>query len=256
MIASSVFPYILVSGALVAVASGLVGSFLILRRMALMSDALSHVALPGIAIGVVFHFSPIWGGVAFLFFGIVLIWFIEHKTRLAAESVTGVLFVTALAVGALLIPEQDLLEAFFGSVQNITAGQAVALGLVALGIVFFVLKYLRRLTLFAIAPELSASVKVSSLATEFILLALIALTIALGISFVGVLLISALAIIPAATARNLADTFTGFVWLSALIAVLALVAGLLIGDAYGMNPGIATVLVAAVLFGLSLLKRS
>lgn len=256
MIPPSLFPYILVSGALVAVASGLVGSFLILRRMALMSDALSHVALPGIALGVLFHFSPIWGGIAFLFFGVLLIWLIEHKTRLATESVTGVLFVTALAVGALLIPEQDLLEAFFGSVQSISAGQAIALGVVALAIIFFVLKYLKRLTLFAIAPELSVSVKTSTVATELILLSLIALTIALGISFVGVLLISALAIIPAATARNLANTFTGFVFLSGALAVVALVAGLFIGNGYGVNPGIATVLVSAVLFGFSLFKRS
>ena len=256
MISSSLFPYILISGALVAVASGLVGSFLILRRMALMSDALSHVALPGIALGVLFHFSPIWGGLAFLFFGILLIWLIEHKTKLATESVTGVLFVTALAIGAILIPEQDLLEAFFGSVQGITLAQSIIQGIVALGVIFFVLKYLKRLTLFSIAPDLSAAADKSSLFTEFILLALIAVTIAIGISFVGVLLISALAIIPAATARNLADTFIGFVLLSAVLAVFSLVSGLFIGNGYNVSPGIATVLVSATLFGLSLFKRN
>ncbi len=250
-----IFTLTLISGGFVAAASGLVGSFLILRRMALMSDALSHVALPGIALGVILHFAPIWGGLVFLFIGVALIWLVENKTKLATESVTGVLFVTALAVGALLIPEQDLLEAFFGSVTKLTALQIGLQTVVALGIIVFILAYLKRLTLFAIAPDLSASLKVSSLKMQFILLALIALTISIGIGFVGVLLMSAIVIIPPAAARNIAKSFNGFLITSIVIAVLSLTAGLVVGEAYGLNPGVMTVLVSAGLFVISLFWR-
>ncbi len=244
----------LISGIFVAAASGLVGSFLILRRMSLMSDALSHVALPGIALGVILHFTPIWGGLVFLFFGILLIWLIETKTKLAMESVTGVMFVTALAVGALLIPQQDLLEAFFGSVDKITMAQIFFQTAIALAIVVFILTFLKKLTLFAIAPDLSTSLKVSATKLELVLLALIALTISIGISFVGVLLMSAIVIIPAASSRNLAKSFTSFLIMSVVIAAVSLTSGLLIGHFYNVSTGATTVLVSSTLFVLSLLK--
>ncbi len=250
-----IFLYTLLSGVFVAAASGLIGSFLVLRRMTLMSDALSHVALPGIALGVLFHFEPIIGGIVALFIGILLIWLIETKTKLATESVTGVLFVTALAIGSLLIPEEDLLEAFFGSVQNITLPQILIQTALAIAVITIIFAFKKRLTLFSIAPDLSASLKTSPAATQLLLLLLIAFTIAIGISFVGVLLISALSIIPAATARNLAKSFNGFVSASITIAIISLLGGLLVGNAYSLNPGIMTVLISAACFALSLLKR-
>lgn len=252
---NDIFPLTLISGIFVAAASGLVGSFLIVRRMSLMSDALSHVALPGIALGIIFKFAPIWGGLAALFIGIVLIWLIENKTKLATESVTGVLFVTALAVGALLIPEHDLLEAFFGSVEKITPNQIVFQTVIAILIIGLILKYLKPLTLFSIAPDLGTSIKISPLKMQFLLLLAIALTIAIGIGFVGVLLISALSIIPAATARNLANGFNSFIYTSIVLSIFSLTAGLLVGNIYNANPGITTVLISAGLFGLSLLKK-
>ncbi len=252
---SDIFIYTLLSGIFVAAASGLIGSFLVLRRMTLMSDALSHVALPGIALGVVLHFEPILGGVLALFLGIIIIWLIETKTKLATESVTGVLFVTALAIGSLLIPEADLLEAFFGSVQRITLPEIIIQTIIAIAVVAVVFTFKKRITLFSIAPDLSVSLKSSPAVTQLLLLALIALTIAIGISFVGVLLISALSIIPAAAARNLAKSFNGFVAASIAIAIVSLLGGLLVGNMYSLNPGIMTVLISAACFALSLFKR-
>ncbi len=246
------FPLILISGIFVAAASGLVGSFLTLRRMSLMSDALSHVALPGIALGILFHFSPMIGGLLFLFVGISLIWFLENRTKLATESVTGVMFVTALAIGTLLMPEEDLLEAFFGDVSRLSAEQAILQALIALAIIAFTATFRKRLTLFSIAPDLSASLKISPLAMEFILLSLIALTITIGISFVGVLLMSALLIIPPAAARNIAKSFNQFLSASVIISIISLTAGLLAGKYYTLNAGAVTALTSAGIFLVSL----
>ncbi len=252
---SEMFFLTLASGVLVAAASGLIGSFLVLRKMTLLSDALSHVALPGIALGVVLKFQPILGGVAFLFLGIFLISQIENKTKLAVESITGVLFVTALAVGALLIPQQELLEAFFGNVQNISLPQIILQSAIALFIIILTLKNLKKFTLVSIAPDLAATAKISPKKVQFLLLALIAFTIAVGISFVGILLMSALSIIPAVTARNLSKNFKAFLLLSVILAVFSLTAGLLISKFWPINPGIATVLVSAGFFVVSLFMR-
>lgn len=244
------------SGILVATASGIVGSILTLRKMTLLSDALSHVALPGIAIGIVFHFNPLLGGIAFLFLAVVLIWYIEMRTKLAIESITGVLFITALSVGALLIPEQDLLEAFFGNVQNITQTQAIMQAVISLGIIATALYLLKPLALSSIAPDLATSSRISQSKMEFLLLILIAFTIAVGISFVGVLLMSALLIIPAVTAKNLAGSFKWFIALSVILAVTALLSGLIISRLYPINPSFAIALVSSAIFFISLLIKN
>jgi len=243
---------VFISGIIVAAASGLIGSLLTLRKMTLLSDALSHVALPGIAIGILFNFAPIWGGVAFLFLGALLIWAIEKKTKLATESITGVLFVTALAIGALLIPEESLLETFFGNVHLISNSTAYIQALIAAAIILVTLRLLKPLTLTSIAPDLAVASKISRTQMEILLLLLIAGTIAVGISFVGVLLMSSLLIVPAVAAKNIATSFKGFVGMSIGISMFSLCVGLILGNIYSINPGIATALTSSVLFLISL----
>lgn len=248
-----IFILTLISGGFVAAASGLMGSFLVLRKMTLLSDALSHVALPGIALGIIFHFEPILGGLIFLFLGIILIWLIENKTRLAIESITGVLFVTALAVGALLIEKQDLLEAFFGSVEKISLNQIILQTVIAILMILIIAKNLKKLILVSVAPDLAQASKISTAKFELLLLILIAFTIAIGISFVGILLMSALSIIPAVTARNLSSNYKQFIFWSVLLAILSLTAGLITHQIWAIAPGIVTVLVSAFMFLVSLI---
>jgi len=243
---------VFISGIVIAAASGLVGSLLTLRKMTLLSDALSHVALPGIALGIVFNFTPLWGGVVFLFLGIFLIRIIEIRTKLATESITGVLFVTALAVGALIIPEQELLETFFGNVQSISYSAAYIQMIVAILIIGTTLSLLKQLTLASIAPDLATASKISKKNIELLLLVLIATTIAVGISFVGVLLMSSLLIVPAVTAKNIARTFKEFIGISMIISAFSLFAGLCTASIYSINPGLATVLISSGIFFLSL----
>ena len=244
-----------VSGVLVAMASGLVGSFLVLRRMTLLSDALSHVALPGIALGVLLHIEPIVGGLLSLLLGILIIWGIEDRTRLAVESVTGVLFVTALALGATLVPDTDLLEAFFGNVERITANGALLQAGVALLIIIVALRWLRPLLLTSIAPDLAAADKVPERWMKLLLLMLIAFTITIGISFVGVLLMSGLSIIPAATARNLSRTYKSFMVTTVILAIVGIIAGLEAHLLWGFGVGTVTVFVSAFFFVASLFAK-
>ncbi len=244
--------FIYLAAAFVAIASGLIGSLLILKRMTLIADALAHIALPGIALGVIFHFEPLLGGLIFLLVAVILIWQIENKTKLAFESITGVLFTTALAVGTLLIPETEILETFFGSLEKITLEESLILLSLALIISILYLYFLKPLILISIAPDLSIASKIPYLKIKLLLLFLVALTIAIGIKFVGILLISALSIIPAATARNLAKNFKTFLCLSVIIALISLLSALIFNQFKEINPGIITVIVSAVLFFLSL----
>ncbi|MBI1960914.1 MAG: metal ABC transporter permease [Candidatus Liptonbacteria bacterium] len=245
-----------ISAASVAAASALIGSLLVFRKMTLISDSLSHVALPGIAAGILFHFNPLMGGILFLAAAILLIWGIQWRTALSFESVIGVFFVASLALGSLLIPEEDILEAFFGDISAVTAPQAVIQIVIALAVIAVTAYLFKKFVLISIAPDLAYSVRTSRSAMDFLFLALVALTITIGISFVGVLLMSSLLIIPAVVARNLARTLREYVAVSIAIGVASLGGGIVIANSFpAVHPGIATVLVGTLLFTASLFFR-
>src|SRR5881392_299968 len=100
----------LLLSAAMAVAAGLIGCFAVMRRMALAGDALSHVALPGIGIALALHIHPLFGAVAMLVFGGLLVWGLEERARVATETLIGVVFSLALAVGSMLTSREDLID--------------------------------------------------------------------------------------------------------------------------------------------------
>ena len=136
--------------------------------------------------------------------------------------------------------------------QNITHAQAIIQAIISIGIIATTLYLLKPLALSSIAPDLATSSRISQSKMEFLLLILIAFTISVGISFVGVLLMSALLIIPAVTAKNLAGSFKWFISLSVLLAVTALLSGLVISKIYPVNPSFAIALVSSAIFFISL----
>jgi len=109
----------LLVSAFVAASASLLGAFAILRRMALVGDALSHVALPGLAIAILFNINPFIGAVAFLLVTVTGIWFVQYKSTLSLDTIVGVFFTSSLAFGALIMPEHELLEALFGNVLDL-----------------------------------------------------------------------------------------------------------------------------------------
>jgi len=113
-------PLSLVIGVAVGISGGYVGSLMVLEKMSLVGDALSHVALPGLALGILFNFNPFVGAFAFLFVSAVIVWYLRRITRLPFETIVGAMFTLALAIGILLIGETELLEALFGDISNVT----------------------------------------------------------------------------------------------------------------------------------------
>jgi len=245
----------LLIGGAIGIGAGYLGAFLILRRMALVGDALSHVALPGLAVALLFGFNPFLGAFTALFIAIIGIWILERKTSLPSEALVGIFFTIALALGILLTPEPELLEALFGSIGNVAhLDLYITLPIVALVIV--ALKLISKpLTLSTISKELTQSMKVPVGAINFIFLLLVAVIVALGIKVTGTLLMGALVIIPAAAARNISRTFSHYTFMSAILGGVAAVSGIAIAYQYGFAPGPIVVLSGGVLFLVSLLFK-
>src|SRR3989338_11325592 len=99
----------LMTGTLVGLVAGYVGSFMVLRRMSLVGDALSHVALPGIAVSLLLNINPFFGAFAALLLVTILIWLLERKTEIPSETLVGIMFTLSLTLGLLLTPEPELL---------------------------------------------------------------------------------------------------------------------------------------------------
>jgi zinc transport system permease protein len=237
-----------------AAAAGLMGCFVVMRRMALAADALSHVALPGIGGAIAIGIHPLFGAVTMLFFGAVLVWGLEQRTRMATETVIGVVFSGALAAGSLMTSGEQLIDALFGGPGVLERGELSFALAASAAVVFFSIKHKSRLVLALVSPEIAhtAGIKVARL--NLVFLQCFALTVALGLRYLGVLLMGSLIIIPAATAKRLARSLTGMFITSVVVAVFATVSGTVLSQVLERPRGPVIVSVAALVFLLSLVR--
>ena len=242
--------------AAMAAAAGLMGSVAVMRRMALASDAVSHVALPGVAIAILLRVDPVLGGLAALFLGSLLIWALEHKTRLPTEAVIGVVFSAGLAVGSMLATGEELLEALFGRAHASGRGELL-FGFAASALVIgYVLRQRSPLVIALISPELASSTGINVSRTNLVFLLMFALTVALGLRFLGVLLMGSLIIIPAVTATLLARNLRTLQLMSVAFSVTSALAGALLAPRLHVEQGPLVIVVAASLFAVALVTRS
>ncbi|MEK7069767.1 MAG: metal ABC transporter permease, partial [Patescibacteria group bacterium] len=116
----------LITAVFIGGSAGYVGSLMTTKKMSLAGDVLSHIALPGVGLGLFFGLNVSLGALGSLVFGILLIWWLSLKTDLSMESLVGVVFVLSMAVGFLIIPEEDLLHALFGNISAVAFPDAVA----------------------------------------------------------------------------------------------------------------------------------
>src|SRR3990172_11183101 len=111
--------FITLVGAIVAAASAYLGSIMILKRMALVGDALTHVALPGMAIAISLSINPTVGAFIALTLAVLGIWYLEKSSDTYPEALVGVFFTASLALGVLLTPQVYLLYALFGNIESL-----------------------------------------------------------------------------------------------------------------------------------------
>lgn len=244
-----------IAGLATAVTAAFLGVFMVMRRMSLVSDALSHVALPGIALAILFHLNPFWGAFAFLLLGAILIAGVEKRTHLPTDAIVGVLFSSSLALGILLTPEPDLLEALFGDFTKITPSEALVSVLIGIGIVGITILISRRLIFSIVAPDLGHMSKRPIGLANFVFLIMLAAIVSLGIKFAGTILTGTLTVIPAAAAKNISKSLFSFGIVSMVIAGISVVLGMTASYFFHVMAGPAVVLSSTLIFLLTLLSK-
>jgi len=239
----------------VGLSAGYLGSLMVLKRMALVGDALSHVALPGIALGILFNFNPFMGAFVFLFGCALIVWHVERITRLSLETIVGAMFTLALAVGILIIPEPDLLEALFGDITKVTLAETIVAVVVAVFAVLLTRAIYKRMVLGMISEELAVSSGVNISRMNLLYLLLVSLVVAIGIRIAGSLLVGFLVIVPAATAKNMSSNLFRYSVLSSVFGIISASSGVLLSGYLELPPGPLVVLSGIAIFVATILAK-
>jgi len=249
------FVFLIFIGALAGAASGYLGSYMVLKRMSLVGDALSHVALPGMAIALTLSINPMIGALVALFIAILGIWYLEEKSEIYPEALVGIFFTASLAIGILITPEPELLEALFGNIEKVTRVDGI-LVVAASVLIFFVTRAIsKKLTVGIISEDLAKSGGINVSKINLIYLLMVGLVISLGVKFLGTLLTGALVIVPAAAAKNIAKSIGGFQLLASIAGLASTGLGIILAKILGFPSGPTVVLVAVILFIISYLFK-
>jgi manganese/iron transport system permease protein len=247
----------LLAGALVALACGLIGCHVVLRRMDYVGDALAHSVLPGVAVAYVLRFDLLWGGAAAGLLAAMLMARLNRDGRIRESTAIGVVVTGALALGVVIISAtrsyaRDLSHILFGNVLAVSTSDLAFCALAALLVCVFLWLTNKELALSAFDAAHARKIGVPVALLRTLLLMVLALVVVAGAGTVGTLMVTALLITPAATASLLTRRLDAMLPLSAGIAVFSSVSGLFAAYVFDVAPGATIVLVATAIFLLTL----
>ncbi len=249
--------YSLIVGATVGLAAGYLGAIMVLEKMALVGDALSHVALPGLAIGVLYNFNPLVGGFTFLFISAVLVWQLGRVTKLSFETLVGAMFTLSLAIGILLFGDNlDALEtALFGDIAAVGLISAVAAVVISVAVILLTRLIYKRIVLGLISEELAVSKGINVARINLLYLLLVSLTVAIGIQITGTLLVGFLVVTPAAAAKIISGNLSKYFALSAVFGAISAISGILMSSYFNILPGPLVVISGVAIFAVVIIVR-
>lgn len=240
---------------------GLTSTMIVTGRMSFFSDALGHSAFTGIAIGAICGIaSPTWIAVVFSVLFALLFSYVRSRSNHAADTLIGVFSSTAVALGIFIATLgggsfTKYNKYLIGDILSVTSSEIGMLAVVLTAVLIFWILASNRLTLSAIHPQLASSRGIPVHWTQAIFTTAIAVVVTLAISWVGLLILNSLLVLPGAVSRNIAKNLKQYHLFSILIALFAGVAGLSISYFLGSSAGAAISLVLAVAFLISFLMR-
>ncbi len=248
----------LIAAALVSVVAAVVGSFVILKGMAFIGDALPHASFGGVAVAFALGGNLYVGGGIAALITALLIGFISRRGSVKYDTAIGILFVAAFALGVAVVSRQenytvDLFSFVFGNVLAVSWGDVWVTGGIAVLVLALVALFYKELLFTAYDPTMAAASGLPVEAIQYGLLALLALTTVIALQTVGIVLVVALLVTPAATAQLLTRSLPAMMVLGAAIGAAASLIGLYIAWYADLSASASIVLTATGLFVLAFL---
>ena len=251
----------MVAGMVVGIVCAVVGTFVVLRGMAFLGDAMAHTLLPGVAIGYLAGGGargPVfWGGFGAAVCAALAIGFISRRARLREDAAIGVIFAGMFALGVALISSTgsyavDLSHFLFGDVLGVMNADLLRIAVVGGGVVLIVVALYKELLVVTFDPIFAATLRIPAGFLYYLLLILVAAVIVISLQTVGVAMMVAMLVTPPAAARLLVQRVPAMMLVAAGIGCFSTLCGLYVSYYVGLASGAAIVLAATACFLLAL----
>jgi ABC-type Mn2+/Zn2+ transport system permease subunit len=238
-----------------------VGNFVVLRRMSFFSDAISHSAFAGIAVGAILGIDLSLSSIAVAILISFLIAFLSEKTTLSHDTVIGIAFSGAIATGMLIIGMMkgyrgDIFTFLFGDILAITLSDLFLILMFSILTIAILLTFLKPFLQITFNRDLAQVEGINVRVFEYMLFLIIAIVITVSLKIIGIILVTSLLIVPAASAKNLASSMKHLFIFSCLFGVISGIVGLIVSIYLNTSSGPTIVLVSIGIFFLTILKRA
>ena len=254
------YPFMLraiIGGLILGVMLAFMGVFVILRRMAFFGDGIAHASLAGIAIGILVSYNPLILAIIFSVILAVLIFYLERKTTLSTDVIIGIFFTASMSLGIILISlksgyQPELISFLFGNILAIQFSELIIMSIFAVLVLSFLTYFYRQIAFMTFDQE---GAKVSGINTgvlDLVFYIALAIAIVLGVKILGIILVSALLIIPPSTSKLIAKSFKNLIFVSIIVAEVTILGGLLLAYILNLPAGAVIVLFGTALFFLAL----
>jgi ABC-type Mn2+/Zn2+ transport system permease subunit len=248
----------LLASMMVGTLCAVVGTYVVLRGMAFFGDALAHAILPGVAIAYLLGANLFWGALGMGLVTALGIGYVSKRGQVKEDTAIGVIFAASFALGVALLStvqgySVDLTHILFGDVLGVSTTDLWLTAGLGLGVLLIVILLYKELLVISFDPILAATLRLPLLALDYLLLVLIALTIVVALQTVGVALMVAMLVTPAATAYLLTRRLWHMMVVGAVVGAVSSVAGLYLSFYVNVASGAAVVLVCTAFFVLAFL---
>lgn len=252
------------AGFLASVACGIIGSYVVVKRIVSVSGGISHASFGGIGLGYYLGISPVLGAVFFTVASALTMGLITRRTRIPEDTIIGVLWALGMAVGIIFIAltpgyAPDLFSYLFGNILTVPRSDLLLMAVLDGVVLLLVVVFHREFLYVSFDEESSRVIGIPAEALYLLLLCLTALTVVVLIRVVGVILVIALLTIPATTARQFTHNLHTMMGVAMLVGVVSAVAGLALSYAFDLPSGATIVAVGVALLlaslGLSGVRR-
>ncbi len=253
ILAMTFFQRALIAGVLVGFLGGFYGVFVVQRKMSFLGNGLAHAAFGGIALGILLQTEPLWIALPFTVIVSLLITFLKEKTSLEIDTSIGIFFALSMALGIVFLSlKQDYsVDAFsylFGSILMVRKSDIIATLIFSLITGGLAIKYWKRWAYATFDRELARADRLNTRFDDYLLSLLIALAIVLSIKLVGIVLIAAFLVIPAASARLVERRFFTMTLNAIVFGIVTSLVGLTVSVLFNLPTGAVIILIQSVVF--------
>ncbi len=249
-----------IAGVLIGFVTSYYGVFIVQRKLSFLGSGLAHSAFGGAALGLLLETEPLWVALPFTIIISILIVYLKEKSKLSGDTSVGILFSVAVALGIIFLSlkkgyTNDAFTYLFGSILSVQKIDLIFSSVLALLSIATFFSQWKKWAYATFDVELAQSDKIAVVKDEYLLSVLIAVTIVISIKIVGIVLLTAFLVIPAATSRLISSTFFQMTVYSIIIGIVSSFVGLIASIQLDLPTGAVIILIQALFFIIGLFFR-